>query len=186
MLQPVEDKQADAEQVRQQQARLQEENQRRKEKAAERKKKNAQKRKAQAAEHKAQEAAAKAEVGHARASLRSWSSCFFASCVRGCCCMGSAESARPCLCLASFLVSPLCRFLCKNLLVCGFSWNNLLKAQSHAVQFCHLSCVHHDAEVTLHAYGRIHKVSAAAQCCCCALPAQACESHWAFAASTRT
>ena len=69
LLQPAEDKQADAEQVRQQQARLQEENQRRKEKAAERKKKSAQKRKAQAAEHKAQEAAAKAEVGHARTRL---------------------------------------------------------------------------------------------------------------------
>lgn len=61
-MQAAEDKQADAELVRQQQARLQEENQRRKEKAAERKQKTAQKRKAQAAEHKAQEAAAKAEV----------------------------------------------------------------------------------------------------------------------------
>lgn len=68
LLQSVEDKQADAELVRQQQARLQEENQRRKEKAAERKQKAAQKRKAQAAEQKAQEAAAKAEVNFIQAT----------------------------------------------------------------------------------------------------------------------
>lgn len=53
---------ADAEVVRQQQARAQEEAQRRKDKAAERKKKLAQKRKAQAAELKAQDAAAKTQV----------------------------------------------------------------------------------------------------------------------------